>query len=198
VARSNRKRVRERPRRRQDEVVHGQSPSQEAPGDVESAGPDTELAQARLAARGEALGNGERTRGGMLPDGEPAVGNAGFDREGTLAIGPGAARRSVLDVESGAEAKVELGRGRQRTGSVELPSRPRPRREAREARESLALRAVAFLQGSWRELERVQWPNRQQVMQATWVVIGFVAVAAAFLGISNLISEKIIHLILNQ
>ncbi len=38
-------------------------------------------------------------------------------------------------------------------------------------------RLVNFLQGSWRELQRVQWPDRRQVMQATGVVIGFVIVA---------------------
>ena len=43
-------------------------------------------------------------------------------------------------------------------------------------------RLVHFLQGSWRELQRVQWPDRRQVIQATSVVIGFVIVAGAFLG----------------
>jgi preprotein translocase subunit SecE len=57
-------------------------------------------------------------------------------------------------------------------------------------------RLVHFLQGSWRELQRVQWPDRRQVMQATGVVIGFVIVAGAFLGLADFVAGKIVHFIL--
>ncbi|HEX2017227.1 MAG TPA: preprotein translocase subunit SecE, partial [Solirubrobacteraceae bacterium] len=40
-------------------------------------------------------------------------------------------------------------------------------------------RVVAFLRASWAELQRVQWPDRRQVAQATGVVLGFVAIAGA-------------------
>ena len=55
---------------------------------------------------------------------------------------------------------------------------------------------VNFLQGSWRELQRVQWPDRRQVMQATGVVIGFVIVAGVFLGVADTIASKVVNLIL--
>jgi preprotein translocase subunit SecE len=57
-------------------------------------------------------------------------------------------------------------------------------------------RLVGFLQGSWRELQRVQWPDRRQVMQATGVVIGFVIVAGVFLGVADLVAQKVVNLIL--
>ena len=57
-------------------------------------------------------------------------------------------------------------------------------------------RLIGFLQGCWRELQRVQWPDRPQVMQATGVVIGFVIVAAAFLGLADLVSGKLVTFIL--
>ena len=63
-------------------------------------------------------------------------------------------------------------------------------------RENPGARLVHFLQGSWRELQRVQWPDRRQVMQATGVVIGFVIVAGAFLGIADFAATKIVKLIL--
>jgi preprotein translocase SecE subunit len=44
---------------------------------------------------------------------------------------------------------------------------------------------IAFIQGSWAELQRVQWPDRRQVMQATGVVIGFVIVAGLFLAVAD-------------
>jgi preprotein translocase subunit SecE len=57
-------------------------------------------------------------------------------------------------------------------------------------------RLIGFLQGCWRELQRVQWPDRRQVMQATGVVIGFVIIAAAFLGLADLVSGKLVTFIL--
>ena len=63
-------------------------------------------------------------------------------------------------------------------------------------RPSAAARLVGFLRGSIRELQRVQWPDRRQVMQATGVVIGFVIVAGIFLGVADLVASKLINLIL--
>ena len=57
-------------------------------------------------------------------------------------------------------------------------------------------RLVGFVQGSWRELQRVQWPDRRQVMQATGVVIGFVIVAGVFLGVADFVATKVVNLIL--
>ncbi|WP_249010460.1 preprotein translocase subunit SecE [Conexibacter sp. DBS9H8] len=66
----------------------------------------------------------------------------------------------------------------------------------REERVSLPGQLVGFLKGSWRELQRVQWPDRQQVFQATGVVLGFVIVAGAFLGVASFAAQKIVNLIL--
>jgi preprotein translocase subunit SecE len=63
-------------------------------------------------------------------------------------------------------------------------------------RPSAAVRLVRFLQGSWRELHRVQWPDRPQVVQATGVVIGFVIVAGAFLAGGDWIAQHIVNFIL--
>jgi len=63
-------------------------------------------------------------------------------------------------------------------------------------RESAAARLVGFLRGSWRELQRVQWPDRRQVMQATGVVIGFVIFAGIFLGVSDLVASNLVNLVL--
>ena len=57
-------------------------------------------------------------------------------------------------------------------------------------------RLVNFLRGSWRELQRVQWPDRRQVVQATGVVIGFVIVAGLFLGASDWVASKLITFVL--
>jgi preprotein translocase subunit SecE len=63
-------------------------------------------------------------------------------------------------------------------------------------RASLIERLLTFLRGSWAELQRVQWPDRRQVIQATGVVIGFVIVAGVFLGLSDLASSHLMDWIL--
>jgi preprotein translocase SecE subunit len=57
-------------------------------------------------------------------------------------------------------------------------------------------RVVVFIRGCWAELQRVQWPDRRQVAQATGVVLGFVVVAGAFLGLADEISQQIVNAIL--
>jgi preprotein translocase SecE subunit len=41
---------------------------------------------------------------------------------------------------------------------------------------------IGFLVSCWAELKKVQWPDRETLIQATAVTILFVAVAAAYLG----------------
>jgi preprotein translocase SecE subunit len=57
-------------------------------------------------------------------------------------------------------------------------------------------RALAFVRASWAELQRVQWPDRRQVTQATAVVIGFVAIAGAYLGLADFVAKEIVEFVL--
>jgi preprotein translocase SecE subunit len=57
-------------------------------------------------------------------------------------------------------------------------------------------RALGFLRASWAELQRVQWPDRRQVTQATAVVLGFVAIAGAYLGLADFVAKEIVEFIL--
>jgi len=57
-------------------------------------------------------------------------------------------------------------------------------------------RAIGFLRASWAELQRVQWPDRRQVFQATAVVLGFVAIAGAYLGLADYVAKEIVEFIL--
>ncbi len=70
---------------------------------------------------------------------------------------------------------------------VEQPARERPQQ---------GNRVFNFLRGCWAELQRVQWPDRRQVAQATGVVLGFVVVTALFLGLADEISQQIVNAIL--
>jgi preprotein translocase subunit SecE len=67
---------------------------------------------------------------------------------------------------------------------------------ARRPSQPIHHRAIAFLRASWAELQRVQWPDRRQVTQATTVVLGFVAVAGVYLGVADWAAQKIVNFIL--
>jgi preprotein translocase subunit SecE len=79
------------------------------------------------------------------------------------------------------------GDGRAAAGEHERPA---------EAPLRLAQRAVAFLQASWAELQRVHWPDRRGVAQATAVVICFVAIAGAYLGLADYLAKEIVEFVL--
>ncbi len=57
-------------------------------------------------------------------------------------------------------------------------------------------RLAAFLRASWSELQRVQWPDRRQVGQATAVVLGFVVIAGVYLGIADAAAQELVNLII--
>jgi preprotein translocase SecE subunit len=57
-------------------------------------------------------------------------------------------------------------------------------------------RVLNFLRASWAELQRVQWPDRRQVAQATAVVLGFVAIAGAYLGAADWAAQRVVDFII--
>ena len=140
---------------------------EETPDPIEHGAPDVELAEAQMA-----LGRPEFAE--EIPEEELA--------EEAVGGGGGRGRR-----RSGGG-----GRGGDGDGDGELAAAP----AAHPARQSIVTRLIHFLQGSWRELQRVQWPDRRQVMQATGVVIGFVIVAGVFLGVADLVANKVVQFLL--
>jgi preprotein translocase subunit SecE len=98
---------------------------------------------------------------------------------------------------------ADSGRGGRRGGRDESvldelpePAAPEGATPATRPSQPLPRRAVAFLRASWAELQRVQWPDRRQVTQATTVVLGFVAVAGLYLGAADWAAQKIVNFIL--
>lgn len=57
-------------------------------------------------------------------------------------------------------------------------------------------RFINFLRASWAELQRVQWPDRRQVGQATGVVLGFVILAGLYLGLADWLAQRVVNFIL--
>jgi preprotein translocase subunit SecE len=57
-------------------------------------------------------------------------------------------------------------------------------------------RFINFLRASWAELQRVQWPDRRQVAQATGVVLGFVIIAGLYLGLADWVAQRVVNFVL--
>ncbi|MGI8506543.1 MAG: preprotein translocase subunit SecE [Solirubrobacteraceae bacterium] len=153
----------------------------EAPSPIEHATPDVELADAQLA-----VGRPEMAAA-PEPD-EPEPDELESDEPESDGLEPDDEDDFADDV--GATGGYDGGAG-SGGGELAASSAPAPAR-----RKLSGNRLITFLQGSWRELQRVQWPDRQQVMQATGVVIGFVIVAGVFLGVADTIAGKVVTLIL--
>ncbi|MGI8413055.1 MAG: preprotein translocase subunit SecE [Solirubrobacteraceae bacterium] len=177
-----------------------------SPDPIEHATPGVELAEAQLAVGRPELADDPQLGAAELEDAELASEAARDHDDGD---------QSVPRDEGDADLKPEPssgggggGRRRGRSGAgfdgggtgppggeggaeLALPGPSVPERRAHPGN-----RLITFIQGSWRELQRVQWPDRRQVMQATGVVIGFVIVAGVFLGVADVIATKLVNLIL--
>ena len=82
------------------------------------------------------------------------------------------------------------------TGGGDLPAPQGDTAPTRDASGRGGRRFANFLRASWAELQRVQWPDRRQVGQATAVVLGFVVIAGAFLGVADWLATKFVDLII--
>jgi preprotein translocase SecE subunit len=137
---------------------------------IDDAPADVELAEAALGRRGEETTGLERVE---------ELQSAGESEE----------EEEALEPEVEPEASDE-----------QPPARPRGGREAAglggESTRTGGNRLFNFLRASWAELQRVQWPDRRQVAQATGVVLGFVVIAGAYLGIMDAIFSRLVDAIL--
>ncbi|MDQ3648024.1 MAG: preprotein translocase subunit SecE, partial [Actinomycetota bacterium] len=74
---------------------------------------------------------------------------------------------------------------------------PRGRRGGPDGEaDSKRSRLLQFLSNCWAELQRVEWPKRQQLITLTWVVIGFVILAGGFLGLLDAIFAQLVQALL--
>jgi preprotein translocase subunit SecE len=145
----------------------GNEPHREnIPGDLDHASGEVEGFEADLIAGAEGAEDTETTDAELERLATEQVGDLDDDGD--------------VDDEDRALAHT----GGRRTTEVEKPGK------------SGGPRFLQFLKASWAELQRVQWPDRRQVGQATGVVIGFVIVAGAYLGVADWVAQKLVNFII--
>src|SRR3954454_5625526 len=121
-------------------------------------------------------------------DGEPSdIDEAELERE---AVGSASESESAAGAAPAPAAREARPRAARTPAPVareaRTPSGPRPGGN----------RVTNFLRASWAELQRVQWPDRRQVAQATAVVLGFVAIAGAYLALADTVAQRIVDFII--
>jgi len=143
------------------------------PGELEHSGVDEFEAALIAGADGE-------TAEAFGEDEDPDAGRRAFGEEPEDEDEDDAVDDATLEREAiGAEPAA-----RRREAAPGTPTRKGPGR------------FVGFLRASWAELQRVQWPDRRQVAQATGVVIGFVIVAGLYLGVADWVAKQVVNAII--
>lgn len=159
--------------------------------------------------RERSAGSGAPKPGAVPPPSQPirtevpgALEHVGSEDEFDAAIVAGA---KGVPAEEGAAAEAERedelsNAGAAEPAADELQEPPVTAAAAAEVAAERPVRSgnrvVGFLRASWAELQRVQWPDRRQVVQATAVVLGFVAVAGLYLGLADYVAKEIVEAIL--
>jgi preprotein translocase SecE subunit len=188
VARDRKRAKQRRDRRGADSARRGSKPGatpnqptrSDVPGALDHASAEVDEFDAALL----------RGAGGVSATPEGGIG------DGVSASDSAEQAAAVGDSEDGSqdEEELELGGIADGGGGAAVQTVARERAAAAPARGGN--RAVAFLQASWAELQRVQWPDRRQVTQATAVVLGFVIIAGLYLGLADFVAKEIVEFIL--
>jgi preprotein translocase subunit SecE len=95
-----------------------------------------------------------------------------------------------------AEARPARAKAKPKPKEKERKAAPPAARKAAPPAERQRGRVISFLTSCWAELKRVQWPDRPTVLQATAVVLVFVAIAAAYLGALDAVFGKLVKAVL--
>ncbi|HKG36106.1 MAG TPA: preprotein translocase subunit SecE [Solirubrobacterales bacterium] len=102
---------------------------------------------------------------------------------------------------SRAQRRAEQKRQRETERQKKEDQRRREREQlARRQKQAAAERqrggVIGFFASCWAELKKVQWPDRETLVQATAVTIAFVAIVGAYLGALDAVFNQLVKLII--
>jgi preprotein translocase subunit SecE len=123
--------------------------------------------------------------------------------EAGIAVGASEAQLETPDAprssraERRAEAKaLKESEKRQRADQKRREREQLDRKQKQAAAERSRGGVLGFFISGWAELKKVQWPDRDTLVQATAVTIIFVAVAATYLGLLDFVFNELVKQIL--
>jgi preprotein translocase SecE subunit len=102
--------------------------------------------------------------------------------------------------EAPAEAPDKISRRARRAAERERKAAAKESERRRAPREEAPERqrgaVTGFIASCWAELKRVQWPDRETLIQASMVTVIFIAIMAAYLGVLDAIFNWFVQRIL--
>jgi preprotein translocase SecE subunit len=79
------------------------------------------------------------------------------------------------------------------TADEEPPRQPTASRPERAADVRPGIPGIRFLQESWAELKKVEWPNQQQLISGTAVVLVACLITGVYLYANDRLWEYVVH-----
>jgi preprotein translocase SecE subunit len=108
--------------------------------------------------------------------------------------------RADVGVPADEEAGDRISRRARKREERDRRQRAKESERRRQPREEVAERqrgpVIGFLVSCWAELKRVQWPDRETLIQASAVTLVFIAILAAYLGVLDAIFNWLVQRIL--
>lgn len=158
----------------------------------------------RRAREAESRAKGELSEGQAQHDTQvPKSGDVAEIEAIEAGIGAGAQEKDLEtpDTSNQLSSKEEKRKQKQTEKAQKAEQRKREEQQlAKRQKQAKAERkrggVIAFLQSCIAELKRVQWPNRDTLLQATAVTVVFVFVAAVYLGVIDLVVNWVVQRIL--
>jgi preprotein translocase SecE subunit len=184
MAKTRAQRKAEARRREAERARKGQTAADEAQAQHDTQVPESaDVIEAELAEQGADL---DALRGSPEDD---AV---------TEAPAPSRADVGRPEDAEGAEPADKISRRARRAEERERKQRAKESERRRAPKDAPVERqrggVAGFIASCWAELKRVQWPDRETLIQASAVTILFVAVMALYLGVLDFIFSELVDL----
>jgi preprotein translocase subunit SecE len=190
VAKTRAQRKAEQRRREAERARKGQSQAEEARAQHDTQVPESaDVLEAELAEQGAHL---DELRGSA-----PAPSRADVGRPAEVEE----AEEAAVEPAEPAEAPPDkISRRARRAEERERKQRAKESERRRAPKEAPAERqrggVVGFIASCWAELKRVQWPDRDTLIQASAITLIFIAIMAAYLGVLDAIFNWLVQRIL--
>ena len=172
-------------RRRQE---RGGTPTPQSKAQHDTQVPESaNVAEAELAEQGADL---EALRGKVGAPEAPAPSRADVGAPPSEPAEPGAEEEGGEPLSRRARRAAERER---RAAAKESERRRAPKEEVVEKQRGAV---TGFIASCWAELKRVQWPDRETLIQASAITVVFIAIMAAYLGVLDAIINFLVQRIL--
>jgi preprotein translocase SecE subunit len=196
MAKTRAQRKAEQRRRRAEQARKGGDGGEQARAQHDTQVPESaDVIEAELAERGVELD--ELTQDADTVPEAPAPSRADV---GTAAPEPEAETAPSAPVEPAPEPADRVSRRAARREERERRKRAKESERRRAPREAPVERqrggVIGFLASCWAELKRVQWPDRETLIQASAITLIFIAVMAAYLGVLDVAFNWLVQRIL--